>query len=73
MTNVVSQGPYADRLSCRWLSVRSPGVTATLIGYARCSTDDGIARLLGVSRSTLYRHVPEFGPAHCAELASRLG
>ena len=35
----VSHTPYGECLSCRGLSVRSPGVTATLIGYARCSTD----------------------------------
>src|SRR3954451_3162361 len=37
--NAVSHSPYGERLSCRGLSVRSRGVTATLIGYARCSTE----------------------------------
>jgi len=32
--------PSDECLSCRGLSVRFPGVTATLIGYARCSTDE---------------------------------
>jgi DNA invertase Pin-like site-specific DNA recombinase len=38
-TDAVSHSPYVEGLSCRGLSVRFPGVTATLIGYARCSTD----------------------------------
>ena len=38
-TNAVSHSPYDERLSYRGLSVRSGSVTATLIGYARCSTE----------------------------------
>ena len=38
-TNAVSHSPYGERLSYRGLCVRFTGVTATLIGYARCSTD----------------------------------
>jgi hypothetical protein len=35
----VSLRPSADLSHCRGLSVRSRDVTATLIGYAGCSTD----------------------------------
>jgi DNA invertase Pin-like site-specific DNA recombinase len=38
-TNAVSHNPSDECLSWRRLSVRCAGVTATLIGYARCSTD----------------------------------